>query len=216
MFFKLKYCSNDNWFNYDQDEIFHFTKLASFEQIMNSTALRFRKNNYSNDDRDGKICDYLFSAIESLYSTHFSDNSQWVGFSAMIKSFFELYEHLNLKRRSNDYSLNIPTMYNLCFSTEINSELWSEYGDSDRGVVIEFSKSWLKRFLDYPNDTYNDNKYFDCTCGKVIYDDESKNFIIRDILINGFKDYCTLETQEQLNDCLLEVETQLLICSYFF
>ncbi len=214
-FFKLKYCSRNNWFDYEPDEIFHFTKLSSVESIMNSNSLRFRKNNYSNDDRDGKIYYYVISAIDSIDSNQLNDTSHWLEFSGMIKSFIELYEHLNLTMRSNDTFLSLPTMYNLCFSTKNNNHMWSKYGNYGKGVAIGFSKSYLKRFLDYPFE-YNVGKYFDCTCGKVIYDEISKHEIIEDIILNAYNDYCSLVLPDLKKDCLEEIKTELLLCSYFF
>jgi len=214
MFFNLKYCSNNDWFNYEPDEIFHFTKLSSFENIMKSNALRFRKNNYSNDDRDGKIHDYILSAINSTATYKFITNPAWDEFSKRIESFFKLYEQLNLTVKSKHTIKSLPTMYNICFSTGNSDHMWSKYGDFDKGVAIGFSKSILKRFLDYPFSN-NENKYFDCTCGKIIYDEETKNKIIEDIIINSFKEYCSLK-QDLKSDCFNETLIELLICSYFF
>ena len=106
-------------------------------------------------------------------------------------------------------------MYNLCFSIENNEHMWSEYGDSGNGIALVFSKSLLKRFLDYPNDD-NKNKYLFCTCGKVIYDEKTKLEILEDLITNAYEDYCLKFQTEEESDVWSEFFIDLLLCSYFF
>lgn len=215
MHFKLKYSSRADWFNSEPDELFHFTRLTSFKSILDSNTLRFRKNNYSNDDRDGKISDYIISVIENINTESLKDSKNWLGFSALTKANFKLYEQLNLKKHHNDHLHSMPTMYNLCFSIENNEHMWSEYGDSGNGIALVFSKSLLKRFLDYPSDD-NKNKYLFCTCGKVIYDEKTKLEILEDLITNAYEDYCLKFQTEEESDVWSEFFMDLLLCSYFF
>lgn len=215
MYFKLYYCSRNDWFNSETDELFHFTKVVPFKSIWDSNALRFRKNNYSNDDRDGKISEYIHFAIESIDPKQLKDTKHWLGFSSLTKSSFELYEHLNINKHPNDHMHSMPTFYNLCFSTENNEHMWSEYGDSGNGIALVFSKSYLKRFLDFPNNE-NKNKFLFCTCGKVIYDEKTKLEILKDILINAYEVYCLKYPTEDVTEFWQELFSDLLLCSYFF
>lgn len=216
MYFNLYFSKRNDWFNLESDELFHFTKLTSFRSIMESNTLRFRKNNYSNDESDGKISVHLLSVIENMNLKYLKDTIYWEAFSTLLVANFKLYEQLNLTKHPNDYYLHsMPTFYNLCFTTENNEYMWSEYGDSGNGISIGFSKSLLKRFLDYPDDE-NKNKYLFCTCGKVIYDDETKFEILTDLIINAYGEYCIKYPTDKVSDLWEKLLSDLLLCSFFF
>lgn len=218
--FKMKYYKNNHFElpNY-KDELYHYTKFNALESIISSKTIRFRKNNYSNDEFDGKISQLISLAFDLFEHENIDikEACKWKTYKAFFGDFFRRDELQSLNKALPFHLLTAPSMFNFCLSSSNKSEkLWKEYANDE--ICIEFSEDIFRRVLDYPTGL-NQIKYYGQTSSNVIYSDDLKINILKDIILNGYEDF--IKNYESNNhssyqSVFVDISTDLLLCSYFF
>lgn len=195
--------------------------MDSFLKIIESNTLRFRKNNYSNDDRDGHILEYINESFELLKNDfNISQTRHWKSFEALCRDSYAIIENFVYKKHLNDHRVPFPIMFNFCLSKEVNEHMWQNYGDGDDGVCIEISRPCFSRYCAFTHTEHkeNINKYYACCSSSVIYDYNMKIDCIKSIIYNVYSEYSSLldSGQKDTSDLFQEFVADVLMCSYFF
>lgn len=79
--------------------LYHYTSIKTLQDITKNKSIRFRKNNYSNDENDGKIIEKVRSIIPIIESEQsLIGNSYWECFKGLALSKMDELEKLTLEK----------------------------------------------------------------------------------------------------------------------
>ena len=216
--FQLTY-SKSKWSSDETDyPIYHFTSVEKDVNIKNSKSLRFTKNNYSNDDFDGRLFDNLNLACDEIKNELLpSEIALWDWFSGLV--LHEIKEKDKFLEPQKVFSiLNNYSMFVLSFSLNKTEKLlWYRYADKCKGVCLEFSRKnldyWLYHWLRLGNP-----KYLGAFSAKVIYRNPEKLEILKGIIRNSYYEYIRIAETDgnKASEVLADVTQELYICAFFF
>lgn len=215
--FKLINYPDCKYFSIDSDRLlFHYTTADKLNSILSQKSIRFRKNNFSNDEHDGKINGLIEEVIKEMDRTIIED-PLWLPYKSLCITTNSLIEKFTQNKGESSLKTQFPLMFNFCLSlTNDNEEMWKDYAKNE--VCIQFSEHFLRRALDGPIGENTSKYQAFCSCD-VLYSRPQQKECIKRILLHSYKTYqekYDKENSSNYQEVFHDVALDFLLCSYVF